>query len=55
MANVAARVVLVGYTVAMSLIMMGRADLVWKVVAYGHYAMLHEINKPWGNPSIFRK
>ena len=54
MASIAARVLFVGYTVALSMIMMGRGDLVWRAIAYGHYFMLREINKPWPNPSIFK-
>ena len=55
MASIAARVLLVAYTVALSMIMAGRADLVWKGIAHGHYFILREINKPWGCPSVFRK
>ena len=54
MASIAARILLVGYTVALSMIMMGRGDLVWKGIAYGHYFMLREINKPWPNPDVFK-
>ena len=54
MASVAAKVVLFGYTIALTMILTGRGDLVWKGIAYGHYFILREINKPWGNPSIFK-
>ena len=32
----------------------GHSGVVWKSLAYLHYQALKEIQKPWGNPSIFR-